>query len=158
MLLDVDLPGPDRRFGRDPFLVYGFQHSEMKLLQGEAGINLGSSLLLSLVNWLVVGPVPEGYDVVIHPAGFAGWIGLLITSLNLLPVGQLDGGHVAYALLGEKQNKISKLVFMGLLVLGVIGWEGWLVWGLLLFLMDYAIHLQSIGGFLWIPSVRSSGG
>jgi membrane-associated protease RseP (regulator of RpoE activity) len=100
-------------------------------------MTLGSSLLLSLMSWLVVGPIPTGYDIVIHPVGFAGWIGLLVTSLNLLPIGQLDGGHVAYALLGEKQNKISKYVFLALLVLGIFGWQGWLLWSLLLFIMGF---------------------
>ena len=106
-------------------------------MQGQTGINLGSSLLLWLLSRLTIGPLAEGYDVIIHPVGFAGWIGLLVTSLNLLPVGQLDGGHVAYALLGEKQNRISKFVFIGLLVLGVLGWQGWLFWGVVLLIMGF---------------------
>ncbi len=138
MLLDVGAAGPLVGVAVSvPFLILGLQSSEVKLVQGEGGMMLGSSLLLSLMSWLVVGPIPTGYDIVIHPVGFAGWIGLLVTSLNLLPVGQLDGGHVAYALFGEKQNKISKYVFLALLALGIFGWQGWLFWSLLLFIMGF---------------------
>jgi len=138
MLLDVGAAGPLVGVAVSiPFLILGFRLSEVKLIEGQAGMSLGSSLLLSLLSWLVVGPVPNGYDIVIHPVGFAGWIGLLVTSLNLLPIGQLDGGHVAYALLGERQNKISRYVFLAILALGIFGWQGWLLWGLLLFIMGF---------------------
>jgi membrane-associated protease RseP (regulator of RpoE activity) len=115
------------------------------------GTTLGDSLLMLLLSRLVVGPIPPGYDVVLHPVGFAGWIGLLVTSLNLLPVGQLDGGHVVYALLGDRQNKISKLIFVGLLALGILGWEGWLVWGVLLLIMGFR-HPPPTEG--WVPLDR----
>jgi membrane-associated protease RseP (regulator of RpoE activity) len=138
MLLDVGAAGPLVGVAVSIlFLILGLRYSEVKLVQGQGGMTLGSSLLLSLMSWLVVGPIPTGYDVVIHPVGFSGWIGLLVTSLNLLPIGQLDGGHVAYALLGEKQNKISKYVFLALLGLGIFGWQGWLLWSLLLFIMGF---------------------
>jgi len=138
MLLDVGAAGPLVGVVVSiPFLILGFHLSEVKIVQGQMGTTLGSSLLLSLISWLVVGPVPEGYDIVIHPVGFAGWIGLLVTSLNLLPIGQLDGGHVAYALLGERQNKISKYVFLGLIGLGIFGWQGWLFWGVILFILGF---------------------
>ncbi|MDI6754976.1 MAG: site-2 protease family protein [Thermodesulfobacteriota bacterium] len=138
ILLDVGAAGPLVGIAVSiPLLILGLQLSEVKMIQGQVGTTLGSSLLLSLLSWLVVGPIPEGFNIVIHPVGFAGWIGLLVTSLNLLPIGQLDGGHVAYALLGERQNKIAKYVFVGLLGLGVFGWQGWLFWGLLLFIMGF---------------------
>jgi membrane-associated protease RseP (regulator of RpoE activity) len=138
MLLDVGAAGPLVGVAVSiPFIILGFRLSEVKLIEGQVGMSLGSSLLLSLISWLVVGPIPEGYDIVIHPVGFAGWIGLLVTSLNLLPIGQLDGGHVAYALLGERQNKISRYVFLAILALGIFGWQGWLLWGLLLFIMGF---------------------
>jgi membrane-associated protease RseP (regulator of RpoE activity) len=106
MLLDVGAAGPLVGVVVSiPFLILGLWLSEVKAVQGQTGANLGSSLFLSFLSWIIFGPVPEGYDIILHPVGFAGWIGLLVTSLNLLPIGQLDGGHVAYALLGEKQNK-----------------------------------------------------
>lgn len=152
MLLDVGAAGPLVGVAVSiPFLILGFRLSEVKLIEGQVGMSLGSSLLLSLISWLVVGPIPNGYDIVIHPVGFAGWIGLLVTSLNLLPIGQLDGGHVAYALLGERQNKISRYVFLAILALGIFGWQGWLLWSLLLFIMGFR-HPPPLDW--WVPLDR----
>ena len=138
MLMDIGAAGPLVGVVVSiPLLILGLHLSEIKPIQGQSGMSLGDSLLLFVVSRVVVGPIPPGYDVIIHPVGFAGWIGLLVTSLNLLPVGQLDGGHVVYALLGDKQNKISKLVFVALLALGIFGWEGWLVWCVLLWIMGF---------------------
>ena len=77
----------------------------------------GQSLLYAAIKWLVHGPIPPGYDVQLHPTAFAGWAGLLLTMINLVPFGQLDGGHVAYALLGERQNQIARWVRWALLPL-----------------------------------------
>jgi membrane-associated protease RseP (regulator of RpoE activity) len=152
MLLDIGAAGPLVGVVVSiPLVALGLSLSEIKQIEGQVGTNLGDSILLWLISWLVVGPIPPGYDVVIHPVGFAGWIGLLVTSLNLLPVGQLDGGHVVYALLGERQNRISKFVFVGLLALGVLGWEGWLVWGVLLFIMGFR-HPPPVEW--WVPLDR----
>jgi membrane-associated protease RseP (regulator of RpoE activity) len=136
VLIDVGATGPLMGvLVSIPCLILGLGLSEVKMVSGSSGILLGSSILLWVVQWLMIGPLPIGYDVVLHPIGFAGWIGLLITSLNLLPVGQLDGGHIAFGLWGKIQNTISKVVFAGLLILGVWGWEGWLLWGLILFIL-----------------------
>lgn len=136
VLLDIGVAGPlVGVLVSIPLLILGLKLSEIKMVQGDSGAMLGSSLLLWALERLLIEPLPVGYDVVIHPVGFAGWIGLLITSLNLLPIGQLDGGHVAYALGGEVQNKISKIIFVLLLLLGIFGWEGWLLWALILFIL-----------------------
>jgi membrane-associated protease RseP (regulator of RpoE activity) len=138
MLMDIGAAGPLVGVVVSiPILILGLSLSEVKEIEGQVGTNLGDSLLLWLISRWVVGEIPLGHDVIIHPVGFAGWIGLLVTSLNLLPVGQLDGGHVVYALVGEKQKKISKIVFAGLLALGIFGWEGWLFWALLLWIMGF---------------------
>ena len=78
-------------------------------------------------------PLPHGAaDVVIHPVAYAGWAGLLVTAFNLIPVGQLDGGHLIYSLLGEKSKKIWPLFFLILVALGFV-WMGWWLWaGLIL--------------------------
>jgi membrane-associated protease RseP (regulator of RpoE activity) len=152
MLMDVGATGP--LVGvvvAIPLLVAGLYLSEVRLIKGEAGMNLGSSLLLSLLTRIVVGPLQEGYDIVIHPVGFAGWIGLLVTALNLLPVGQLDGGHVAYALFGKWQNRISKFVYGGLLLLGIFGWQGWLVWAVLLWFLGIRHPMPTDW---WVPLDR----
>jgi membrane-associated protease RseP (regulator of RpoE activity) len=152
MLLDIGAAGPLVGVVVSiPLVALGLSLSEVKQIEGQVGTSLGDSILLWLISRVVVGPIPPGYDVVIHPVGFAGWIGLLVTSLNLLPVGQLDGGHVVYALLGERQNRVSKFVFVGLLALGVLGWEGWLVWGVLLLIMGFR-HPPPVEW--WIPLDR----
>ena len=58
----------------------------------------------------------------LHPVAFAGWIGLLVTAINLLPMGQLDGGHIAYAILGIKHKILAKITFIILLILGIFLW------------------------------------
>ncbi|MEW6599841.1 MAG: site-2 protease family protein [Nitrospirota bacterium] len=103
----------------------------------QEGLAFGSSLLFSFLTKLVLGIDPEKYDILLHPVAFAGWIGLLVTSLNLLPIGQLDGGHITYALLGEKHAWISKGMLPVLVVLGIIYWEGWLIWAVLMIFLGY---------------------
>jgi len=92
------------------------------------GLQLGEPLLLQFMSWLVIGPLPPESDVVLHPIGFAAWFGLFVTSLNLLPIGQLDGGHVAYALWGRRQRTMALAFLPILLALGFFGWPGWFLW------------------------------
>jgi membrane-associated protease RseP (regulator of RpoE activity) len=100
------------------------------------GITLGSSLLLSFLSEITLGLQPDDVNIVLHPIGFAGWVGLLVTMMNLLPVGQLDGGHVVYALFGARQIWISRLALVTILALGFFRlWDGWLIWGILLLFM-----------------------
>ena len=98
-------------------------------------IILGDSLLFFLLTKLIIGSVPAGADVYLHPVAFAGWTGLFVTSLNLIPVGQLDGGHIAYAILGERHRLISRILIGVLIILGVFLFAGWLVWAVLLFFL-----------------------
>ena len=78
-------------------------------------------------------------DVFVHPVALAGWVGLFVTALNLFPVGQLDGGRIAYALFGEWHRRISIATFVGLIALGVGFWSmNWIVFaGLILLLMGF---------------------
>ena len=79
------------------------------------------------------GPVPfGGTDVFIHPVAFAGWAGILVTALNLIPAGTLDGGHVVYGLFGDKARKAFPFIIGILLVLGIF-WSGWWLWAAILF-------------------------
>ncbi len=100
----------------------------------EMGIGLGSSLLFTLLERIVLGQLPENASLVLHPVAFAAWIGLFVTAINLLPVGQLDGGHVLYALAGQRQEGISRAVVLLLAPLGFLWW-GWFLWGGMLLLM-----------------------
>jgi len=79
-------------------------------------------------------PIDQGFDVFIHPVALAGWAGLLVTALNLMPVGQLDGGHVLYSLLGQRARVFTWPIIGLLLVLGILFWQGWLLWAGLVFL------------------------
>ncbi len=85
------------------------------------GIELGDSLLfMALTRW-TFGPLKESQTVLLHPVAFAGWLGFFLTSLNLLPMGQLDGGHVAYGIFGSKHRFISRAVFTSLIIWAVHG-------------------------------------
>jgi membrane-associated protease RseP (regulator of RpoE activity) len=119
-----------------PVVLVGLKLSAVTVIGGGEGtLTLGEPLLFQFLSWLALGPLTADQNIVLHPVAFAGWIGLLVTALNLIPVGQLDGGHVAYALFPEHHRYIS-LASLGLLVIcGVIFWTGWLLWaGLIAFL------------------------
>lgn len=96
----------------------------------------GDSLLFKILTRLIHGEIPAGYDIYLSPYAWAGWIGFLVTSLNLMPLGQLDGSHILYALIGRAQLYVGWAVFAGLAGLAFI-WPGWIVWILmaLFFLM-----------------------
>lgn len=114
-LLDIGAAGPlAGMVFAVPILTWGLYHSEVKPISGQ-GLMEGQCLLYLLIKRVVVGPIPPDWDVFLHPTAFAGWVGLLITMINLVPVGQLDGGHVAYALVGPAQDRIAKWVHFGLL-------------------------------------------
>jgi membrane-associated protease RseP (regulator of RpoE activity) len=149
--IKMESPPPDRRSLFDvaaagplaglvlaiPAVVVGFQLSTVAPAERTGGgIALGSSLLLSFLSQITLGLLPDEANIIMHPIAFAGWIGLLVTALNLLPVGQLDGGHVVYALFGPRYIWISRLSLAAILTLGLLRWwDGWLVWGILLLFM-----------------------
>jgi membrane-associated protease RseP (regulator of RpoE activity) len=120
-----------------PAVVVGFHLSTVAPQDSSGGgMVLGSSLLLSLISKITLGILPDDANIVLHPIGFAGWIGLLVTAMNLLPAGQLDGGHVTYALFGKRYIWVSRLTVLAILTLGITRmWDGWLVWGVLLLFM-----------------------
>jgi len=94
---------------------------------------LGNSLIFWALTELFTNP-PTGYGLSLHPIAFAGWVGMFITALNLLPVGQLDGGHISYALLGKK-SKFVAWPLIGIMAILGIYWLGWLVWAMLILLL-----------------------
>jgi membrane-associated protease RseP (regulator of RpoE activity) len=132
-LFDVGAAGPIAGFILSvPALAIGLSFS--KIVPGglsKGTLTLGEPLLLKIGSALILGPLPDGSDIFLHPAAFAGWVGLLVTSLNLLPIGQLDGGHVAYALLGKKRKLASSIALAALVVLGLFFFSGWLIWGII---------------------------
>lgn len=142
-----------------PVLAYGLYTSPVEALDpNQAYFMEGRSLLYLGLLYLLKGPIPSGHDVLLNPTAFAGWAGLLVTMMNLVPVGQLDGGHVSYALFGERQNAFSLRVRQFLFVFGgamvvygavqgrasdkmlesAMASGSWLLWALLLTLLSRA--------------------
>jgi membrane-associated protease RseP (regulator of RpoE activity) len=137
-LVDMGVSGPLAGFVVAVLVsMIGLARSEVirmpEAMEGGA-LFLGNSLLFSFLSGAVIGHIPEGYDVMLSPVAFAGWIGLFVTAINLLPIGQLDGGHVIYALFGSRHRLIGKVTVVALLPLGIF-WQGWFVWAFLLFMV-----------------------
>ncbi|MCX8123437.1 MAG: site-2 protease family protein [Spirochaetes bacterium] len=87
----------------------------------------GDSMLYYILTKIIHGTIPPGNDVHLSPLAWAGWIGFLVTNLNLMPIGQLDGSHIIYALFGEKQRYAGWIFFILLFFLAIL-WPGWVVW------------------------------
>ncbi|MEK7747980.1 MAG: site-2 protease family protein [Nitrospirota bacterium] len=128
-LLDIGAAGPFAGFGIAIVAIcFGLYSSEIIRVEDASGIKLGDPLIFTLLAHLMAKAPEAGFDLILSPVAFAGWIGLFVTSLNLLPIGQLDGGHIAYALLGKKQKFLSMIMVVLLVILGTFGWSGWYVW------------------------------
>lgn len=153
ILLDIGAAGPLAGMAvAVPVTLTGLILSDVGTAPSEAtGFTLGTSLLFSFLNWIVHGSLPDEINIFLHPAAFSGWIGILVTSLNLLPVGQLDGGHVAYAIFGYRQGVIARVIIAVLVFLGVFGWNGWLVWVVLLLILGVQ-HPPVV--YEWVPLDR----
>jgi membrane-associated protease RseP (regulator of RpoE activity) len=111
------------------FVVFG------QLLPEPSSFN-GLTPLQYWVQYFFTGkPLPlGGMDVMLHPIAWAGWAGLLVTALNLIPAGQLDGGHVIYVLLGKRATALLPFILFALVLLGFF-WSGWWLWAFLIFLL-----------------------
>lgn len=126
-------------------IMIGFSLSEVVPVSGNEGIVLGDSILIKLFSKLFFSDIPEGKDVLLNPIAFAGWIGYLITAINLLPVGQLDGGHIVYALVGEKHRIVGYIIF-GAVILLSSQWIGWAFWAIMIFLLVRFKHPPPLDG------------
>lgn len=134
-LLEIGAAGPIAGFlVAVPALFIGLQLSTVVTVEG-AGFILGDSLLLKFASALIFPALGPTEDILLHPVAFAGWIGLLVTMLNLLPLAQLDGGHIAYALLGDRQAWLGRAIFLALIPMGIFLSPNWLVWGLLIIVL-----------------------
>jgi len=134
-LFDIGIAGPLAGFILAvPCVVYGLYHSKLVApLPQEGSIVFGEPLLLVMIGKIIFSGAPENFDLILHPVAFAGWVGMLVTALNLFPISQLDGGHVAYAALGKKAKILAKIVFFAFLAMGVLFWIGWFIWALIIF-------------------------
>ncbi len=173
VLLDIGIAGPLAGLVvAIPILFLGLSLSELSPIEATSGLMLeGNSLLYLGAKFLVFGkllpapvqyniapifywiryfftsqPLPiGGMDVLIHPVAWAGWAGLLVTALNLIPAGQLDGGHVVYTLLGKRARAFFPIILVMLILMGFF-WNGWWLWAVLLFFLGrfYAEPLDQI--------------
>lgn len=141
-VFDIGIAGP--LAGLVPSIValaYGLAHSTLVPAPppGAGPISLGSSLVLLGLEALIHPHQPAGMELMLHPVGYAGWAGLFLTSLNLLPVGQLDGGHVLYGLFGRRARLITWSALAGVIVLAMFHQE-WFVLAALLLLFARRGH------------------
>ncbi len=136
-LFDVGLAGPVVGFAFAlPALVAAILSSKVVPgAQAQASILFGDPLLMKVLLAVLRPGVAPG-DLLLNPMGRAAWVGLFATAMNLLPAGQLDGGHLIYSIAPERHRKISILVVVGLVVLGH-WWPGWLLWAVLLLAIGF---------------------
>lgn len=152
-LFDVGANGPLVGFLLSvPALFVGLQLSRLvPALPRDSSILFGEPLLLKVFVRLIFGQVAQNQDLILHPLAVAGWVGLLVTSFNLFPVGQLDGGHILYAVFGDRTRKLAPGIILILVVLGVFYWAGWLIWAVLILILGvrHPSILDSSRGFSW---------
>lgn len=131
MLFDIGIAGPIAGFVvAVPALVLGVALSNVVQLPDPLPpltLELGEPLLYKLAAWAIWGATPDGFTVNMHPMAFAAWFGLLATALNLFPIGQLDGGHIAYAVLGRRSSIITLVMIAVAMILSYFS-SSWVVW------------------------------
>ena len=178
ILFDIGVAGPlAGMLVAIPVLLLGLSLSTLGPIEPNPGGFLeGNSLLYLLAKFAVFGrvlPSPEqphgllywiqyfftgrpipfgGTDVFIHPVAFAGWAGLLVTALNLLPAGTLDGGHVVYSVFGESARKLFPYILVTLAVLGIF-WSGWWIWAALLLWLG-RVHAEPLDQITTLDAPR----
>jgi len=141
-LFDVGIAGPIAGFVTlIPFLLWGIAHShaapmhEVPLEQSTGLVLLpGRCLAIELATWLFHGRLAPGMVLNLHPVAYGAWLGLLATAINLLPLGQLDGGHILYAATGRLQRRLALPLWIALGLMGYF-WPGWLLWSLIVALI-----------------------
>lgn len=124
-LFDIAVAGPIAGFVvLVPLLFLGMRLSTVLPVPADMqGFNLGEPLLFKFATWLTFGPIPDGYSVNIHPIVFAAWFGMLATAWNLLPFGQLDGGHLTYATLGDRSRHFSLATVAGAIAMCFVSYS-----------------------------------
>jgi membrane-associated protease RseP (regulator of RpoE activity) len=153
-LLDVGCAGPLIGVTVSiPVILIGLELSTTAVLaSGHETLVFGEPLLFKFLSWLVFGNLSSEQVILIHPVAYAGWLGLFVTALNLMPVGQLDGGHVIYALFPEYHRYVSWICLGFLLVFGLVFWLGWLLW---VFLILFVLGWRHPPPFNhWVPLDR----
>jgi membrane-associated protease RseP (regulator of RpoE activity) len=134
-LFDVGIAGPLAGFVvLVPLLAIGIANS--KVIPGIANrgdLTFGVPAIERILEWVIFPGVPAS-NILLHPIARGAWVGILATALNLLPIGQLDGGHILYSFIGRKHKLLSRAFVVALVPLGIFYSHSWLVWAGLLFL------------------------
>jgi membrane-associated protease RseP (regulator of RpoE activity) len=138
MLFDIGIAGPLAGFlFIVPALFIGMSMSPVvRVPPAMVGFELGEPLLFKIATWLWWGPIPNGYSTNLHPMAFGAWFGLLATAWNLFPIGQLDGGHISYAVLGRKSTNVTIGSLCIAVALTFVS-RSWLMWTFLLVIATY---------------------
>jgi len=147
-LFDIGVAGPIAGFLMMlPLLFWGIHLSHVIAIPAEPSlgeplrISLGEPLLIKLAIWMHFGVVPPGRDVELSPMGLAAWWGMFVTALNLLPFGQLDGGHIAYSVIGRRAGIVSAVTLGAAVLLTVLS-RSWIAMAVLMSVMAWALGLH----------------
>jgi membrane-associated protease RseP (regulator of RpoE activity) len=140
VLFDIAVCGPIGGFVvLVPLLFWGMHLSNVIAVPADMdGYALGEPLLFKLATWVWFGAIPQGFSANIHPVVFAAWFGMLATAWNLLPFGQLDGGHLTYATLGDASRYFSLVTVGGCVVMCFISYS-WIVMTLMMLVMLFLL-------------------
>ena len=163
-LFDIGIAGPIAGFFvAVPLIFIGVYLSNVVpraevLLPGS--FEFGDPLLVKFAIWLTFGPTSDAEILSIHPIGFAGWFGLIITSLNLFPFGQLDGGHISYAVFGPRAMRLSQITVAALVLLAAFVSLSWIAWAGIMLVMYFFLgpkhpsvydeHVPLDSGRMWL--------
>ena len=163
-LIDVGAAGPIAGFiVAVAACIIGLNMSEIvppRVSESIISIPLGESLIFKFLDYIILGPLPENVNVMLHPVAFAGWLGLFVTALNLIPFGQLDGGHIMFALSPRIHELLRRIRIPLLLLMGLTFWIGWYIWAMILLFIGrphpYPDHMDTeIGTFRKIIALIS---
>jgi len=139
-LFDIGVAGPLAGFAfLVPALFLGVAMSHVaKLPPNFVGFNLGEPVLFKIASMMIWGTIPDGYSVNLHPMAFAAWFGMLATALNLFPIGQLDGGHLTYAVFGRRSSAITLGAISTAVGLTYFS-RSWMVWTVMMVVMTMSM-------------------
>ncbi len=142
-------------------MIVGMHFSTIAPIVHDGSVAFGEPIIEKLLIYFMMGEIPDGYELVLHPVAFAGWIGFFVTALNLLPIGQLDGGHIMYAIFGPDHRKVSTGAVAILVVMGITFWPGWIMWGIMVTIIgtrhppiyDQHVPMDPARGFVCMGSI-----
>ena len=136
-----------------PVAFIGVATSEYRTPDLEGSFILGDPLMFTVMEWIISGGRPEGTDLYLNEMAYAGWVGLFVTSLNLLPIGQLDGGHVIYAVFAAKSRFVAATAFVGLALVTIFMSPAYILFVILLWFFRIK-HPPTMNDFILLDRPR----